>query len=159
MLLRKRLKMLEFKFIYGETGYKIAEYLRKKVFSEELGMPDIMDEFEDKSYHFVGYDKAVQVGVARLTKIDEKNFTISFVAVKDDYRRQYVGDLIMRALQDKAVSLGGVYITIVSPDSVKGFFEFEGYEQTGEEFLEDGKKFIKMKKDLTKIEPCRGCGK
>lgn len=151
--------MLEFKFIYGETGYKIAEYLRKKVFEEELAVPEISDAFEKDSYHFVGYDKAVQIGVARLTQIDERNFNISFVAVKDDYRRQYVGDLIMRALQDKAVSLGGTAITLVAPESVKGFFEFEGYEVTGEEYSEKDTKVVKMKKDLTKIQPCRGCAK
>ncbi len=151
--------MLEFKFIYGENGYKIAEAMRKKVFSDELGFCETTDLLENNSYHFIGYDKTVQIGIARLTKLDEMNFTISFVAVKDDYRRQYVGDLIMRALADKAVALGGRYITIVTPVSEQGFFEFEGYELTGEEFSENGKLFVKMKKDLMKIQPCRGCVK
>lgn len=151
--------MLEFKFIYGENGYKIAKDMRKQIFSGELGFDEITDGFEDKSYHFIGYDKIVQMGIARLTQLDEKNFTVSFVAVKEGYRRQYVGDLIMRALADKAVALGGRYITVVTPLVEQGFFEFEGYEPTGEEYSENGKTFIKMKKDLTKVQPCRGCAK
>ena len=46
--------MLEFKFIYGENGYKIAEDMRQKVFRDELGMAEIRDEIEEFSYHFVG---------------------------------------------------------------------------------------------------------
>lgn len=151
--------MLEFKFIYGENGYKIAEAMRKQVFSGELDMAETTDAFDEKSYHFIGYDKTVQIGIARLAQLDEKNFAISFVAVKEDYRRQYVGDLIMRALADKAVALGGMYVTLVAPVSTRGFFEFEGYEPSGEEFSENGIDFIKMKKDLTKVQHCRGCSK
>lgn len=151
--------MLEFRFIYGENGYKLAKDMRTQIFSGELGFDDITDGLEDTSYHFIGYDKLTQIGIARLTQLDEENFTVSFVAVKEDYRRQYVGDLIMRALADKAATLGGRYITVATPLSEQGFFGFEGYEPAGEEYLKDGKPFIKMKKDLTKVQPCRGCAK
>lgn len=152
--------MLEFKFIYGENGYKIAEDMRQKVFRDELGMAEIRDEIEEFSYHFVGYEKTVQVGVARLTQLDARNFNIAFVAVNKDYRRQYVGDLIMRALADKAVALGGTAIYIEAPALEKEFFEFEGYETYGDGFIKDNIPHIRMKKDLTKVQRnCRGCGK
>lgn len=152
--------MLEFRYIFGENGYKIAEDMRGKVFRDELGMSEIRDEVEELSYHFIGYEKTVQVGVSRLTQLDERNFNIAFVAVKKDYRRQYVGDLIMRALADKAVALGGAAIYIETPLSQKEFFEFEGYEEYGSGFLRDDIPHIRMKKDLTKVQrSCRGCGK
>lgn len=152
--------MFEFKYIFGENGYKIAEDMRKKVFREELGMQEIRDEVEEFSYHFVGYEKTVQVGVSRLTQLDARNFNIAYVAVKKDYRRQYVGDLIMRALADKAVSLGGTAIYIETPVTEKKFFEYEGYEEYGEGFMREDIPHIRMKKDLTKVQRnCRGCGR
>ena len=152
--------MLEFRFIGGENGYKIAEDMRKKVFADELGMSEYRDELEELSYHFIGYEKTMQIGISRLTQLDENNFNVAFVAVKEDYRRQFVGDLIMRALADKAKSLGGTAIYIETPVRVKAFFEFEGYEPYGDGFEKDNIPYIRMKKDLTKVQhSCGGCGK
>lgn len=151
--------MLEFKFIPGEMGYELSKDLRKEIFSDELGMSEISDGFEKDSYHFVGYDKTLQISVARLYPIDEKNYKIAFVGIRDGYRRQYVGDLIMRALADKTVALGGTNIILEAPKELLGFFEFEDYKPYGDEFLVDGVPHIMMKKDLTKIQKCRGCNK
>lgn len=151
--------MLEFKFIPGENGYKIVRAMRENVFANELKHTEITDGLEECSYHFVGYEKTVQVGVSRLTQLDARNFNIAYVAVKKEYRRQYVGDLIMRALADKAVSLGGTAIYIEAPVSEKGFFEYEGYEAYGDDFLKDDIAHVRMKKDLTKVQKnCKGCG-
>ncbi len=151
--------MLEFKFIYGENGYKLSQDMRKKVFGEEFAMNGISDEYEDTAYHFIGYDKTVQIAAARLNKITDSCFKIDFVAIKKDYRRQFVGDLVMRALADKAVALGGTSIILESPTDITGFFAFEDYEPCGDEFEKDGRKYIMMKKDLTKVQHCRGCAK
>lgn len=152
--------MLEFRFIAGENGYKIAEDMRKQVFFEELGMSEFRDDLEEISYHFIGYEKILQIGISRLTQLDETNFNIAYVAVKEDYRHQYVGDLIIRALEDKAKKLGGKAIYLETPILQKGFFEFEEYEEYGDEFDKDGIPHIRMKKDLTKPRTgCGGCGK
>ncbi|MDD6735806.1 MAG: GNAT family N-acetyltransferase [Clostridiales bacterium] len=151
--------MLEFRFIYGENGYKLSKDMRDTVFGDELGMAVLSDDAEETAYHFIGYDKTVQIAAARLSELGETCFKIDFVAVKKDYRRQFVGDLVMRALADKAVSLGGTRIIAESPTEIKGFFEFEAYEAYGDEFEKDGRKYIMMKKDLTKVQPCRGCAK
>lgn len=149
--------MLEFKFIMGETGYKVAEISRSKVFREELGFSQISDELDKDSFHFIGYDKACQIGSCRLTKIDDEYYRVSYLCVIPKYRRQYVGDLIMRAMQDKVLSLGGKYIVLESPVSIKEFFLFEDYEINGDTFVAEGKEYVKMKKDITIIRPCRGC--
>ena len=151
--------MLEFKFILGETGYKVAEVSRCKVFHEELGFDEISDNFDMDAYHFVGYDKICQVGSCRLVQLDEEYFSVSYLCVIPEYRRQYVGDLIMRAICDKVLSLGGKYIVLETPVSVKGFFEFEDFEAMGDVFMVDGKEYVKMKKDVTIVRPCRGCKK
>lgn len=151
--------MLKFQFIYGENGYKVARELRKKIFRDELGLGEYTDEKEAESYHFVGYDGICQMGVARMTEAEEDAYEVEFVGLDKKYRRQYVGDLVMRALADKAERLGGKWMTVEAPVSLKGFFEFECYEVVGDEFVKNNVPYILMKKDLTKKRPCRGCCK
>ena len=144
--------MLEFKFIMGETGRKVAEVSRNKVFGNIVD-----DGLDNDAYHFIGYDKASQIGSCRLNKIDDEYYRVSLLCVIPEYRRQFVGDLMMRAICDKVLSLGGKYIVLESPVEVKGFFEFEDLEADGNSYHVDGVEFIKMKKDVTIVRPCRGC--
>ena len=151
--------MLEFKFIQGETGYKVAEISRGKIFRDELGYAEISDNFDKDAWHFVGYDKIYQVGSCRLVQLDHDYFSVSYFGVMPEYRRQFVGDLMIRAICDKVLSLGGKYVVLESPVSVKGFFEFEDFEVMGDSITVDGIEYVKMKKDVTVIRPCRGCKK
>jgi len=151
--------MLKFQLIYGENGYKITKDLRKKLFSDELGYQEFTDDLEADSWHIVGYEEIRQMGVGRMTEIDNETFKVSYVALDKDYRRQYVGDLVMRALADKAERLGAKFMIVDAPVSLKAFFEFENYEVCGEEFMKNNEPHIPMKKDLTKKMPCRGCSK
>ena len=144
--------MLEFTFVYGENGYALSKELRKAVFGEELS-----DEYEGESYHLVGYDKTKQIAAARLTMLTDTVCCVDFIAVSDDYRRQYVGDLAVKAIEDKAKSLGAKEAIACAPQEIVPFFEYENYDCTGEEREKYEKKCIIMKKDLTKEYKCRGC--
>lgn len=149
--------MLEFKFITGEIGYEVAKISRNKIFADELGYTVSREDADLDAYHFIGYDKACQIGSCRLNRIDDEYYRVSYLGVISDYRRQYVGDLIIRAVQDKVLNLGGKYIVLESPVRVKGFFEFEDYEAFGDTYTVDGEEYVKMKKDITIVRPCRGC--
>lgn len=143
--------MLEFTFVHGELGYELSKDLRNSVFGAKLS-----DEMENNSYHLVGYDKTKQIAVARLTMLTETVCHIDFMAVKEDYRRQFVGDLAIKALEDKAKTLGAKEAIADAPYDVVPFFEFEHYEKDGkhEKF---GKMCAIMRKDLTTVYKCRGC--
>lgn len=144
--------MLEFNYVYGSLGYELSHDLRDKIFGAVQ-----TDDREDISYHLVGYEKTDQIGVARLTPVADEIFEISFVGLKEEYRRQFVGDLVMRALADKAISLGGKIAFVIAPLELTGFFEFEDYKRVGDVFQVDGADFVKMVKDLTLPQKCRGC--
>lgn len=144
--------MLKFTFVYGENGYELSRDLRNDVFGAEL-----CDEYEEQSYHLVGYDKTKQIAAARLTMLTETVCCIDFVAVRTDYRRRYVGDLAVKAIEDKAKSLGAKEAVLDAPLETVPFFEFEHYEDTGEEKDNCGRKCRIMRKDLTKVYKCRGC--
>ena len=149
--------MLEFKFIYGRHGYDAARELAEETVRES-GISTSFADFSDKTWHFVGYDRGRLIAAAGMYLIDERNVKISFITVHADYRRSYVGDLIMKALADKAVSLGCTKAMLEAPVSKKGFFEFEGFYGYGNEFENGGKPYIMMSKDLTVVHTCRGCG-
>lgn len=141
--------MLEFNFAYGEIGYELCKNLRESVLGKEA-----FDGKEGESYHFVGYDKTEQIASARLTKLNDMQCEIKYVAVKKEYQRQLVGDLIMKALADKAESLGAKETVVFSPLELKPFFEFEGYKSC-DNFTDS----LKMIKDLTIKNGCGGCKK
>ena len=140
--------MLEFSFVYGENGHMLSHDLRAVIFGGEIS-----DDMEDKSYHIVGYDKTEQIAVGRFSPLSETVCRIDFVGVREDYRRQFVGDLVMKAIEDKAKNLGISTAVLETPCESVPFFEFEDYENMGK--TEDGK--TKMRKDLTKEHKCRGC--
>ena len=147
--------MLEFKQIFGHEGYLAAAPLREEVFMHEQGFSFDYDEHDDAAYHIVGYDKGVLIGTARVYKLDDRTYIIGRVAVKKEYRHGYIGDLMMKTLQDKIVSLGGVEAVVSSQRTAEAFYIYEGYEPYGEEFDEEGCPHIMMKKDLSK--PIRHC--
>lgn len=140
--------MLEFTFVYGKNGYLLSRDLRNKVFGREVS-----DEKEESSHHIVGYDKTEQIAVGRFFVTDGMLCRIDFVGVRKDYRRQFVGDLVIKAIEDKAKTLGAKTAVLEAPESALSFFGFENYEII-ERTSDDG---IKMRKDLTKKHKCRGC--
>lgn len=152
--------MLEFKLIYGEDGYNAAKKIREKVFCEEQGIGFDLDEFDEKSYHIVGYEKDRLIAAARMYKESEGIFHLGRVYVDKAYRKMYVGDTLLRALEDKAVCEKGWLIKVSAQEGAVGFYEKEGYVKTGEPYLEAEIVHYPLEKDLTKpFKRCECCKK
>lgn len=152
--------MLEFKLIYGLEGYEKAKGIRDEVFIVEQGFPYDYDEKDDISFHIVGYDKEKTIAAARLYKRDDGFFVIGRVVVKKDYRKQYIGDTLLRALEDKVVNQMGTFVVVMAIESAVGFYEKEGYQKTGKTEVEEGLLHFEMVKDLSKpFKRCDCCGK
>lgn len=147
--------MLYFKQIQGLDGYNAAKELREEVFMKEQGFPFDYDDHDKEAWHIVGYDGDTVIGTARVFKISDKSYKIGRMAVKKEYRGQYVGDLIIKTLQDKIVTLGGIEAVVEAQVRAKGFYTYEGYMPEGDEYDELGVPHILMKLDLTK--PVRHC--
>lgn len=150
--------MYEFKLIYGKEGYEKTKELREAVFMEEQGFSYDADDKDEISWHIAGYEKGLLMSSARMFQIGDGVFTIGRVAVKKEYRGQYVGDTLLRALEDKAVQLKGYLIEIGAQEQAVGFYEKEGYTKNGKEYDVEGVKHFEMIKDLTKpFRRCEGC--
>ena len=149
--------MLRFKIVYGKEGYMLAKGIRETVFLEEQGFPYDYDENDEISYHIAGWDGDRLIASGRLFAIADGIYTIGRVAVDKDYRKQYIGDTIMKALEDKAVGLGAGVIELHAQEAAVGFYEREGYVPEGDAVIICGARHQKMVKDMTKINPCGGC--
>ena len=152
--------MLEFKLVYGQDGYQLAKSTCEAVFMQEQGIGFDYDEIDDAAWHIIGYDAAKPIAAARLFQKGEGVFVIGRMAVLPEYRKQYIGDTLMRVLEDKAVQLKGYMIEVAAQERAIGFYEKEGYEKSGERFTEADLPHQRMIKDLAHpIHKCKGCTK
>ncbi len=142
--------MIKFKLVYGVEGYELCKNFRKSIFS------DSFEDTDKDAIHMYGWKNDEVICCARLHKTGDYVFCIDKVAVADGDRKQYIGDTMIRALEDRAVSLVGALICTNVPEDAWEFFEHEEYTSVGDVYVEDGIKYKKMKRDLTKIRGCRG---
>ena len=147
--------MIKFKIIKGLEGYNQAKDFRRQVLKNEMNLPEFSDENEDIAFHIIGRENDEVMCYGRLYKIGDYVFSIDKVCVKKEDRKQYVGDTILRALEDKAVGEIAAFIMVLAPQNAWDFFEHEDYIAL-EEYEENGILYKKMKKDLTKVRGCRG---
>lgn len=148
--------MIKFKIIKGEDGYQQGKNFRHEILNAEMGFADQFEECDKNAFHIVGRENDMVMCYARLYKTGDYVFCIDKMAVKKEDRKQYVADTMIRALEDKAVSEIGAIILTNVPENAWEFFEHEDYFQVGDIYEDNGVKYKKMKRDLTKIRGCRG---
>lgn len=148
--------MIKFKIIYGEEGYSQCRDFRYDILHNEMNFEDGFEEADKNAYHIVGREDGVVMCSARLYKIGDYTFSIDKLAVRKEDRLQYVADTMLRALEDKAVSLVAAFIITHVPQNAWEFFEHEGYVSVDDIYEVNSIKYKKMKRDLTKIRGCRG---
>lgn len=133
--------MIIFKFKEGLEGYEMTRSLR----SEYLNT-DAEDIHDATAIHIAGYENDRVICSGRMYTEDSIRCRIDNVIVDKSNRLQYVGDTVLRALEDKAVQLMRAFITVTPTAGSRPFFLAEGYIGDGD-----------MVKDLTKVRGCRGC--
>ena len=151
--------MIKFRIIYGEEGYKEGANFRDSVLSEEMGFPGGSDAYDDTAFHIAGRENGEVMCYGRMYKTADYTFSVDKMAVRKEDRMQYVGDTMLRAFEDRAVTEIGALIFAEAPENAWEFFLHEEYSPVGEEYEKDGVRYKKFKRDLTKIRGCRGCKK
>lgn len=133
--------MITFKIKTGIDGYNMTSALR-----EEYLNTGAVDEHDADAIHIAGYENGKVICVGRMYTTGSIRCVIDNVIVDNDNRMQYVGDTVMRALEDKAVQIMRAFIDVQPTENSRAFFKAEGYVGAD-----------KMSKDLTKVRGCRGC--
>lgn len=130
--------------------YSILQ-LRSEVFVVEQDCVYQDIDFKDqKALHVLGYKNDVLIAYTRIFKPEDyfKNSSIGRVVVKESERKFNYGHQIMKA---SITSIKNYFkediITISAQKYLKKFYEYHGFYQVEDEYLEDGIPHIRMDKD------------
>jgi predicted GNAT family N-acyltransferase len=126
---------------------KEAMDIRIKVFCDEQGFVDEMDDIDSFSTHFLVFDNDKAVATCRLFEQNGKHILGRFAVLKD-YRNKGVGRLLMSFVEDTLLSVGYNELYLHSQLRAKKFYEKCGFVSFGEIDCEENCPHIWMKKSL-----------
>ena len=138
----------------------LAEVLRiwQEVFIDEGIIPAemIQGATVDNTIHalvYEGVDVSCPVAAGRLS-MEKDSAKIELVAVLQKFRGKEYGDFVVRMLLDKAVNSGAKNITVIAPEPLTGFFQKQGFVDSGDITDWNGTKCIVMKFNHSIIKKC-----
>ncbi len=114
--------------------------VRKQVFVEEQGVPLHLEcDTEDaSSTHFIMYEGSEPVGAARLRGIENDTAKIERVCILQDQRGKKLGALIMKEMENHAISINKKKLKLHAQSYAIPFYEKLGYSVTSPEFMDAG---------------------
>ena len=124
---------------YGTAAYAATVELRNDVMRRPLGR-DIHTEdlSQEKDAVIIGaYDGARLIGTGVMLPMGDV-CSLEFLCVEPSLQLGGIGGRILAALEDKAVARGASRMTMHARVSAKGFYERQGYADTGEECVHRG---------------------
>ncbi|WP_220184198.1 GNAT family N-acetyltransferase [Thermoactinomyces mirandus] len=124
--------------------------IRTKVFVEEQNVPKDLeiDEWEEKSTHFLAWENELPIGTCRLRFVDPFTAKAERVAVLKEKRKTGAGKLLMQTLENVARQKGARKILLYAQVRVIPFYKKLGYEPFGTPFDDAGIPHMKMEKSL-----------
>lgn len=129
---------------------KDAFCLREEVFVKEQGFQNEFDKTDESCLHLICYEGERVAGCARLFCQGAGVWHAGRIAVAKDCRGAGMGAAIMAALEQKAAKLGGKKLILSAQRRAAGFYEKQGYERVGEEYLDEYCPHVDMEKVLDK---------
>lgn len=135
-----------FLWVNDKSDLEKCFYIRKKVFIEEQGFNNDLDDIDNTAYHLLLLDCDSPVATARLF-IDKSNFwRIGRVCVLKNYRKNNIGAFLIKECIKKATKLkGNIPIILSAQVGVQKFYEKLGFYSYGDIFYEDNCPHIMMK--------------
>ena len=99
------------------------------------------------AFHLVLYMGEEAVAAGRITYGGVGKAKLSRICVKKRYRRQGIGDGLVKVLDYKASQLGMQYSQVETVPELKRFYERIGYQATGETKQAFGLNLISLQKE------------
>lgn len=125
--------------------------VRRKVFVEEQGVPLNLelDELDKTADHFVVYSGDTPIGAGRIRELDVGIGKVERVCVLSEYRGRHLGNLVMHALEEHAITAGFEKIVLNAQTYAVPFYEKLGYIITSPEFMDADIPHRAMEKAMT----------
>lgn len=126
--------MVSTKWFQGIENIETCMELRRKVFCEELKLDEnsIKDAYDDFAFNVVVYEDDNPVGTGRLLFKDGRYF-IDKICVLEEFRSRNYGNLIIRMLVRKAVTIGAKQTYSCVDEKHIGLFEKVGFVKSARE--------------------------
>lgn len=126
--------------------FKDAEYIRKKVFVEEQGVPyeNEMGYEDETATHIVIYHLNNPVAVGRIVEDYNGDFKIGRIAVIKEFRKEGYGKELMNTIISLCNREKDKKIKLNSQLNAVNFYKKLGFKECGEVFLEEKIKHIAM---------------
>ncbi|MDN4523609.1 GNAT family N-acetyltransferase [Fictibacillus fluitans] len=134
-----------------DEAYKDALSVRKEVFVNEQNVSEDLevDHLEDTATHFVLYDTENHpIGAGRMRPIEDGG-KVERVCIISNRRKQGLGDLLMKGMEQEAVRLNYPALTLYAQVQAEDFYKKLGYTTTSKEpFIDANILHVAMKKAL-----------
>ncbi|MBI5972065.1 GNAT family N-acetyltransferase [Staphylococcus caledonicus] len=124
--------------------------IREEVFVKEQGVPleNELDSYEENSIHIIGYDNYHNPFACARFRPYEDGAKVERVAILKTHRQGGYGQSLMLEIEKFAKDKGYQKLILNAQVQAQGFYTKLGYTPTGEVFLEENIKHIKMFKAI-----------
>lgn len=123
-----------------------AKAIRESVFMKEQGFKNEFDDIDSVSLHLVVFDDE-PIACARMFSQGHR-MILGRIAVVKEKRGQHIGNQILNVLELKAKELGFQEVALSAQVNASQFYEKNGYQKEGKEYLDEHCPHIYMKKVL-----------
>lgn len=128
---------------------KDALDLRIKVFVDEQGFVDEVDEADSFATHLVMYEVEKPIATCRFFLKDDKvTYMFGRLCVLKEYRGKSIGREMLKTVEEIVKEKGGKAIILHSQYHAKPFYERCGFTQQGEIDYEQNKPHAWMRKEV-----------
>lgn len=126
-----------------------AKAIRFKVFIEEQGFENELDDIDNIALHFVIYKDGKAVGTSRMfPENGGKAYHLGRICVLKECRGLHLGADIVNKMCEKAKELGAERCELSAQCRAMGFYKTIGFQERGEVYLDEGCPHIFMEKSL-----------
>ena len=139
--------MYKIEFITSaDSRFNTVRAIRTTVFTNEQGAVanEEFDKYDnDADFALVVDDSGKIAGTGRVALTD-KGYKIGRIAILKEYRGQHLGDMLVKALVQKALTKGAKTVFVDSQLHAVAFYEKIGFAICGEQIVDRGLPHIPM---------------
>lgn len=131
--------MFKANWIDGREDLSQPFAIRMEVFCDEQGYAREIecDEYDQLAQHILIVENGELVATGRLLETDGV-YKLGRIAVRKPFRGQGFGDMVVRLMLDKALSMGAQKFYISSQMYIKEFYKKFGFHEEGEPYMLEG---------------------
>ncbi|MBR4879150.1 MAG: GNAT family N-acetyltransferase [Clostridia bacterium] len=138
------------KIIFEKHLYDEGRAIREEIFLVEQKFSTEFDDTDDTCWHLlITEDDGKGIAVARMFEGTQENeFILGRIAVRQSYRKQHYGNLVMEVLESKVKEMGGKLISLDAQCQAQIFYEKLGYTAFGDIHYDEHCPHISMEKKI-----------